>query len=190
LSSRNEKEPVSPQRRVQAFVAVGSNICPEANIPKALSALRELVEVRETSSFYRTEPKERPEQAPFYNGVWLIDTVENPVHFKYEVLRKTEARLGRRRSADKLAPREIDLDLILYGDRTISAKGLEIPDPDIYRHSFIAVPLAELAPDLRMPDTGIRIRELDSAKKGDLVPLADFSSQLKRRLANERAKSQ
>ncbi len=172
-----------PRTGTSIFVAVGSNIAPESSILKALAALRQRVSVLATSAFYQSEPKGRRCQAPFYNGVWRIETPLPPEQVKFGVLREVEATLGRRRTGDKDAPRPIDLDLILYDDRVVSTRELRLPDPDIYRYGFIAVPLAELAPDLVLPDRGVRVADLDSAnKKGELRLLEAFSSQLKGRL--------
>lgn len=72
------------------------------------------------------------------------------------MLRAIEAVLGRVRTADKNAPRPIDLDIALWGDRVIEdrAAGLVIPDPDILRWPHVAVPLADVAPDWVHPADG------------------------------------
>ena len=70
-------------------------------------------------------------------------------------MRKIEKQLGRVRSADKFVPRNIDLDLILYGTLVIDELGLVLPDQAVRHYSFVAVPLLELAPDLLLPDTGL-----------------------------------
>ena len=60
--------------RYEAFVAVGSNIDAEENIPTALERLRERVLVLATSTFYHSAPVGRPMQPPFLNGVWHLRT--------------------------------------------------------------------------------------------------------------------
>ncbi len=55
------------------------------------------------------------------------------------------------RGSDKFSQRTIDLDLILYGNRTMKEEELTLPDPDIMSRPFLAVPLVELAPGLVLP---------------------------------------
>ncbi|MGQ9648805.1 MAG: 2-amino-4-hydroxy-6-hydroxymethyldihydropteridine diphosphokinase [Phycisphaerae bacterium] len=145
---------------VDAFIAVGSNIGPEQNVANALTLLQQQARVLASSTFYWTPPLSRPDQPRFLNGVWRIRTDLSPGSLKFDVLRGIESKLGRARTADKYAPRPIDLDIVLYGRLVLSEPDLQIPDPDIRRRPFIAVPLLELAPDLTMPDTGEPIASL------------------------------
>src|SRR5262245_53443950 len=96
----------------RAFIGVGSNIAPEENIREALRRLTQSVHVVSISTFYREPAIDRPEDPDFYNGVVAIDTDLPPGKLKGAVLRRIEAALGRRRSADKYAARTIDLDLL------------------------------------------------------------------------------
>ncbi|MFW6255407.1 MAG: 2-amino-4-hydroxy-6-hydroxymethyldihydropteridine diphosphokinase, partial [Candidatus Sumerlaeota bacterium] len=141
-------------------IAVGSNIDPLQNIRKALRLMTRQEKVLASSRFYRTPPIDRPEQDDYRNGVWQIESDKSPREIKYEILRRIESKLGRQRSADKYAAREIDLDLILYGNEIIREQGLDIPDPDIRKRLFIAIPLAELDPELVLPDSGEKLRDL------------------------------
>jgi dihydroneopterin aldolase/2-amino-4-hydroxy-6-hydroxymethyldihydropteridine diphosphokinase len=134
-------------RAIRAFIAVGSNVAPEENIPEAFGQLRNHARVIACSTFYRTPPLNRPEQPAFINGVWEIETGLLPRAMKFDLLRPIEARLGRVRSKDKYAPRPIDLDILLYGAWVMDEEDLRIPDPDIYSRAFLAWPLYELAPN-------------------------------------------
>jgi dihydroneopterin aldolase/2-amino-4-hydroxy-6-hydroxymethyldihydropteridine diphosphokinase len=165
----------------RAWVAVGSNIRPEENIRRALRLLIEQgVRVTGSSTFYRSRPLERPDQEDFVNGVWRVETSLEPRAFKFDLLRPIEERLGRKREADKHAARCIDLDLILHGEQVIEEEGLRLPDPDIRARAFIAVPLAELDPELRLPDTGEMVRELSAARPTpDMRALTEFSEKLR-----------
>jgi 2-amino-4-hydroxy-6-hydroxymethyldihydropteridine diphosphokinase len=172
---------------VVAYVAVGSNIQPEANIPAALDRLLRAVRVAASSTFYRTPPlvchghvplRARADDATgsqqqtaaarathpdFLNGVWLVETGLAARVLKFDVLRRIEEELGRKRLADKYAPRTIDLDLIVYGDAAIAEPDLRVPDPDIRSRAFVALPLLELSPELVLADTGERLAELPVA---------------------------
>jgi 2-amino-4-hydroxy-6-hydroxymethyldihydropteridine diphosphokinase len=166
-----------------AFIAVGSNIDPEQNIPRALKFLAEMVTIEALSTFYRTEPIGRPEQPPFLNGVVRGRTGLAPRILKFDVLRRIEERLGRARTSDPYAARTIDLDLVLYDAAIMDEPGLRIPDPDIRERPFLAGSLIELNPGLVLPDTGTPLAEAGCLQRfGDLVPEVAFSKALKERL--------
>lgn len=150
---------------VIAYVAVGSNIEPGRNVPAAVEMLGEQVEVCGVSTFYRTpavgpdgqtrpvRPGSRQVAADdFLNGVLAVRTARPARELKFDVLRAIEDRLGRVRSADKYAPRTIDLDIVLYGQAVIDEPDLEVPARDVDR-PFVALPLLELAPELVLPHT-------------------------------------
>jgi len=139
-----------PSSPVRAYISVGSNIDPDVNIARALDLLAEQVEVVAVSSMVRTAPIGPPDQPPFVNGVWCIRTDLPPRRLKFDVLRPIERRLGRARTADRYAPRPIDLDLILYGRVTLDEPDLRIPDPEVDR-PFVRAALAQLDPNLRLP---------------------------------------
>ena len=172
---------------VCAFLAVGSNIDPEKSITTALEALQAVMPVEATSTFFRTRPLQRPEQADFFNGVWRITTHRPALEVKHQILRPIENELGRARSADPHEARTLDLDLILYGDVVISEVDLVLPDPDIRRRPFVAVPLLELAPELVLPDDGRKLSSLPVARDtSDLEALDGFTDRLKRIIAKKR----
>lgn len=166
-----------------AYIAVGSNIRPEKNVPDAVDLLREKVEVVAVSNFYRSKALDRPDQADYRNGVVAVRTSLTPRELRDEVLRPIESRLDRKRSEDKYAPRTVDLDLILYGDEVIHEPGLNLPDGDLRARAFIAVPLLEVAPELVLPDDGTRLADLPAAKMTEDVELdSALTHALKERL--------
>ncbi len=165
---------------IRAYVSVGSNIAPDANVPAALAALMDRAEVTGVSTMYRTAPLNRPEQDPFANGVWRISTDVEPRPLKFEVLRPIEQSLGRVRTDDAYAARTIDLDVLLYGDLVLDEDGLEIPDPDILRRPFLAVPLVELEPELCLPGSGVALAlHPVCGQTAGMVPLSDLTRRLK-----------
>jgi len=164
---------------VEVYVAVGSNIEPETNIPAALELLRRAVEVTGVSRFYRTAALGRPGDPDFANGAFRVRTTLGPRELKEKVLRPIEAQLGRERGADPSAPRTIDLDIALWGDEVIGEPGLRIPAADISR-PFVAAPLLELAPDYVLPDTGRPLSSVCSkANRARLVPAEELTRTLK-----------
>jgi len=165
------------------FVGVGSNIDPEANVPRALERLAEEVRLRAVSTFYRTEPIGRPEEAPFLNGVVRLDTDRGAHGLKRDVLCVIEAELGRARTGDAYAARTIDLDILLFDDAIIRNSELYIPSPDIRRRVFVAAPLLELAPGLVLPGAGAPLASAPCVKDcAALVPVQDFTNALRERL--------
>jgi 2-amino-4-hydroxy-6-hydroxymethyldihydropteridine diphosphokinase len=166
---------------VDAFVAIGSNINPEENITRALTALKTHASITAVSTFYRTAAVDRPDQPDFANGVIKIRTARPPREVKFDVLRKIEDQLGRVRSADKHAARPIDLDLILYGAMVIDKPDLHLPDPTVRIYPFVAVPLLELACDLVLPDTRTPLSDESILQTGGhLQLLPEFTDGLRR----------
>lgn len=170
---------------IRAFIAVGSNVTPEKNIPEALALLRGRARVMDCSTFYWTPPLNRAEQSQFINGIWKIETRRLPRALKFDLLRPIEARLGRVRSKDKYAPRPIDLDILLYGAWVVGEADLRIPDPDLYSRAFLAWPLYELAPDTILPDSGRKLRCLARSMPKEAMTVAgDITRLLKERIAS------
>lgn len=150
---------MSPQ---PAYISLGSNIQPEHHLPRARRLLQERCELVRSSSVYRSSALGRRRAPDFLNAVVEVRADAEPMVVKQELLRPIEAELGRVRTADRNAPRTIDLDLVLYGDRIVhdAATGLELPDPQITQWPHLAVPLAEIAPDLRLPGDGRSLRQI------------------------------
>ena len=131
--------------RHTAVIAIGSNIQPELNVPKAVSLLRELVQVTAVSSFWETKPVGTT-GPNFYNGAVLIETNHGLRDLKYKVIRVIEDALGRIRTSDSHAPREIDLDIVIFNDF--------IFEEALWYQVFVAKPVSELIPDFVNPING------------------------------------
>ncbi len=144
------------------LVTFGSNIAPAVHLPRALALLRQRVDVRSISRVYRSPAVDSPGAPEFWNATAWVATTLPPARLKHEVLRPIEAALGRVRTAIKSAPRTIDLDLDLYGSLVMAdpAGGLELPDPDLLRRAYAAVPAADLAPEFCHPQTGETLAEI------------------------------
>jgi 2-amino-4-hydroxy-6-hydroxymethyldihydropteridine diphosphokinase len=162
-----------------AYIAVGANIEPERNILAALEMLDAAAPVCAVSTFYRTAPIGRPEQPEYLNGVVAVLHDGSARELKYGILRPIEAALGRVRTADKFAARTIDLDVILHGDTVCDEPELRLPDPDLRTRAFIAAPLLEIAPELRLPGSGERLTAPVLTEPADLA----FSAEVKKRFA-------
>ena len=138
-----------------AYVALGANLGdPVAAVQAALAALAGLPDSRvvRASSLYRTAPVGLRNQPDFINAVAALETALAPEAL-LEALFAIEEGFGRVR-AEKNGPRTIDLDLLLHGDRELAQPRLTLPHPRLHLRAFVLVPLAEIAPDLRLPRRG------------------------------------
>ncbi len=164
----------------RAYIGIGSNIEPAKNVRRAVHLLARETRLIGLSMVFCTSALGRPEQSPYFNCVAAIDTEIPPLEVKRGRLRAIEDSLGRVRTADKYAPRTIDLDLIVYGNLVIDADGLKIPDPESLERPFLAVPLYELAPDLVLPGFRLKIRDVVAMlPQREMQPLTDYSRLLK-----------
>ena len=171
------------------YIGIGSNISPEENIPEALRKLiaAGLVSDRKPiliSNHYETPAIGKPEDPQFINGVWHFATLVSFKELK-AALNAIESELGRKRVEDPYAPREIDLDILLFG--ALIDKKNKLPDPDIYKRKFVYLPLLELSPDLRIPGDEKPLAEIvDTAQNGMVVsPLTEKLKQIALEEANE-----
>ncbi len=175
----------------RVFLSIGSNIDPAENIKRAIEFLCRYVRVTGISTVYLTPAEGKPEQPSYYNCVIEVETQTEPVKFKYSILRRIEESLGRERTNDRFAARTIDLDIILYDDLIMNTDDLILPDPQIRRRAFVALPLQELSPGLRLPGSGLSIAEIAaSLPQSAMRPLKDYTEVLRKEIChNEHGKS-
>ncbi len=158
----------------QAFIALGSNIEPEKNLPLAITKLEIIGSLMAVSGVYQN-PAVGPEPRPdFLNAAALIESELPPLEIRAR-LRTVETELGRVRTGDKYAPRTIDLDLCLLGSRILNSPELTLPDPDLLKRAFLAVTLAELSPGFPHPVTKEPLAGIAARLRQDaiLVPRPD-----------------
>lgn len=154
---------------VTAYIAIGANVDPEENILNGLERLNRLATVTRVSRFYRTEPIGRRDQPDFLNGICEIRTAMPPRFLKFNALRRIERACGRLRTLDRNAPRPLDLDILLYGQRILDEPDLVIPDPELRARPFLFVPLLELAGNIRPPGAHIDLATI--CKEASYSPL-------------------
>jgi len=145
-------------------MALGSNLGDrDVHLEFALRALVDLdgVEPRVCSPVYETDPVGPGEQPPYLNAVLSLETSLVPAAL-LEAMLDIEERAGRSRRPDvpRWSSRSLDLDLLLFGDRTIDEPDLKVPHPGLAERAFVLVPLADLAPDLVHPVLGETISSL------------------------------
>lgn len=150
----------------RVLLSLGGNLGdPAASMAAALKILDATPgnRVVAVSSLYRTPPWGKLDQPDFLNAAAALDTDLSPRDFLALCL-EAERSLKRERR-ERWGPRLIDLDVLVYGRRTVSEHGLELPHPRMMDRAFVLAPLTEIAPDLVVDGVGIaqRLRELDSS---------------------------
>ncbi|MBX9763993.1 MAG: 2-amino-4-hydroxy-6-hydroxymethyldihydropteridine diphosphokinase [Pseudomonadaceae bacterium] len=145
----------------RAYIGLGSNLAtPLLQLRSALDALRALPQssVVAHSSFYISDPLGPADQPRYVNAVAALDTGLSPLAL-LDVLQTIELEQGRTRKAERWGPRTLDLDILLFGNLHIDEPRLTVPHYHMHARAFVLYPLAEIAPDLRLPD-GRPISEL------------------------------
>ena len=154
-----------PSAAHQACLLLGSNIRPEHYLPLAVELLQKHLTVLRASSVWESDAV-GSEGPNFLNAALLVSTaLEIPV-LREDVLHPIEAQLGRVRTADKNAPRTMDIDLILF-DR-------ELLDANLWVYAFRALPVSEVMPDY-LSTTGEPLKQAAArlARAGGLRRRAD-----------------
>ena len=144
-----------------AYLAFGANLADRAGaIAGAIDRLGARgVAVRARSPLYETDPVTPDPQPPYLNAAARIETTLS-ARALLDVCLAIERALGRVRPAGRAqAPREIDLDLLLFGDAIIAeAPALIVPHPRLRERPFVRIPLADVAArGLTHPETGERL---------------------------------
>ncbi|MCR4513364.1 2-amino-4-hydroxy-6-hydroxymethyldihydropteridine diphosphokinase [Aeromicrobium sp. 50.2.37] len=140
----------------QAVIAIGSNLGDRLNrLQGAVSALEDTPEVQvvTVSSVYETEPVGTPDgSGAFLNAVVLLDTTLT-VHTLLDRAHAIEDAFGRERS-EPGAPRTLDVDLVVVGDRIADDETLTLPHPRAHERGFVLVPWLEIDPEGEIPGKG------------------------------------
>lgn len=138
---------------VRAWIGLGGNLDdPKSAIRDALTRLNQEadVEVEAVSSLYRTAAVGVTDQPDFLNAVARLVTKRDPEGL-LQTLLGIETALGRVRSGVQFGPRNIDLDLLLYGEVEMATRSLTVPHPRMHLRRFVLEPLYEIDGDLTLP---------------------------------------
>lgn len=141
----------------QAYLSLGSNIEPATNLARAIELLQNYGSLEKLSNAWESESV-GAEGPNFLNACVLLMTPLSQINLKEHALLPIEAKLGRQRSANKFAPRTIDIDIVLFD--SISC------DDKYWEQAFVVVPLAEINPEYQNPikresisQTAMRLRQ-------------------------------
>jgi 2-amino-4-hydroxy-6-hydroxymethyldihydropteridine diphosphokinase len=142
------------------YLGLGSNVGDrEAQLRFAVIALKEKNVIPwKGASLYWTQPRDVEDQPWFLNTVIEVRTLLEPEALMKECL-EVERKAGRIRNTPR-GPRPLDIDILIYRDRIVDIPELSIPHPRFRERRFVLVPLAEVAPDLADPVSGLTMTQL------------------------------
>jgi 2-amino-4-hydroxy-6-hydroxymethyldihydropteridine diphosphokinase len=170
MIAENERTGAALMNR--AYLLLGSNVEPDSNLPAAVALLHEHGCVAVVSRVWQSPPVGFAEQPDFLNAAVLFETKLSASELREGPIAFIEDRLQRVRDRDNAnGPRTIDVDVVLFNDDVGTFGRVQVPDPDITRRAFIAVPLAEIVPDYRHPVDGRTLAEIAEALAVDIADM-------------------
>jgi 2-amino-4-hydroxy-6-hydroxymethyldihydropteridine diphosphokinase len=141
----------------EAYIAIGSNIGDSITIVnQAIAALDRIRDCRLNghSSLYRSTAVGDLPQADYINAVARINTELAPLDLLLELQAIEYAYYRRRDGEDRWGPRTLDLDIILFGNRTLNDSHLVVPHPEFVNRRFVLEPMLEIDGDRYIPGYG------------------------------------
>ena len=167
---------MKPLRKV--VYSLGSNLGDRLNnLQGAIDALRDTpdVIVVDVSSVYETDPVGGPEDSPsFLNLIIVAETTLEPRTLLERALAIEDA-YGRERTAERNAPRTLDVDLIVVGDRRAHDDDLVLPHPKAHERAFVLAPWRDVEPDAELLDQGSVSELLEKAADQEIRLRDDVS---------------
>jgi 2-amino-4-hydroxy-6-hydroxymethyldihydropteridine diphosphokinase len=159
-------------------IALGSNLGDRlANLGAARKAIVDLTAAKDSilvSPVYETEPVGcEPEAGKFLNAVLEIECDGDPTDLLQKLIRIEES-LGRDRNHARNVSRKIDIDLLYAGELNVENERLQLPHPRMHLRKFVLQPLADIRPDLVLPNQTKTVRELLAQIK-DSIKLICFT---------------
>jgi 2-amino-4-hydroxy-6-hydroxymethyldihydropteridine diphosphokinase len=162
------------KENIEILLSLGSNLGDRKGIIiKAVELLTDntVIEKVILSNFYETEPVGPKDQPFFINIALRAETSLEPLELLAR-LKEIEADLGRVKR-ERWKEREIDIDVLLYGDLILDNPHITIPHPRMHERNFVLVPAVEIAPDMMHPVFNAKLSHLLDISKDNskVVPL-------------------
>lgn len=159
----------------KVYLGLGSNVDPQKHLRLGIRELSRRFGVLELSNIYRNKAVGF-EGEDFLNLVAGLETSCSAGEV-LESIDELHAMANRQRNETRFSPRTLDVDLLLYGGQIIDSGRVHVPRSDILKYSFVLGPLAEIAPQLRHPETGKTIADhwADFDKDSHPIVLADIN---------------
>lgn len=135
------------------YIALGANLGqPQQTLRDAIAELSSLPQISNfcASSLYCSSPMGPVEQPDYINAVARAETQLAPLEL-LDLLQAVEHKFGRQRNIH-WGPRTLDLDILLYDQQQINQPRLTVPHPGLTERDFVLIPLAELEPNLVLPN--------------------------------------
>ena len=161
--------------RKRAWIGVGANLGERRKqVLGAIECLdrNDQITVEEHSSLYQTTPIEVPDQPDFINAVVRVTTTLDPLPM-LRCLLQIEGQFGRMRDRPRNSPRQLDLDLLLYGNEVLNSLELTIPHPRMQQRLFVLQPLMELEGNFEIPGIGSLIDCINACQGQRVIKLVD-----------------
>lgn len=140
---------------VKSFIGLGSNLGDRlAHLQTAVGFLENhpRIRVENCSGVFESEFVGSAEQAPYLNACVAIRTSLTGLDL-LQVLKDQELAQGRQKNGHML-PRPVDFDILLYHNEVRCDAKLTLPHPRLLERAFVLVPLAQIAAEEEIPDSG------------------------------------
>jgi 2-amino-4-hydroxy-6-hydroxymethyldihydropteridine diphosphokinase len=144
----------------RVFLSIGSNLEPERNLAAAVRELGGYGRILRVSRVWQSPPLGNPLYPDYLNAAILLETSLSARELKETAIATIETGLGRVRGVERDAPRTIDIDIMLFDREQLRIGRRSIPDLEVRERPFVAIPLAEIAPDYVHPVTGETLAEI------------------------------
>ena len=160
-SKSSESAPDDGLEGEVVYLSLGSNVGERMEfLQEAINAIHNSpeIEIQKQSAVYETQPLEDQDQDEFLNMIVELTCAQTPGKL-LKTLQSIENDLGRKRRREK-GPREIDIDIVFFGDQVVEQKNLNIPHPKAEQRKFVLFPLSHLNPDFISPSHNKSVAEL------------------------------
>jgi len=162
---------MNPSSSQRVFLALGSNLGDRlTSILRAVEEIGKHLTIKAVSTIYESPPWGYTDQPPFLNCVLSAQTDLSPRSL-LELAKRTEKILGRK-GRPRWHEREIDIDILLYGDLVIREADLTIPHAYLRERDFFLIPLLEIDEFLKDPLTGVPLKDFAHKLEVSLTPFA------------------